>query len=466
MPKISCILTTFNRADTFLPKAIDSVIAQTFKDWELIIVDDSSTDNTKKVVDSYQDERIKYIKTGSNFGSDTRPKNLGTKKSKGEYICYLDDDVAYRKDAFELLSGELDKNEVDVVYGDMWIEPNKEPGIARDFDVQFLMLRNYIDTSAAMMKREAIFEIGGWDESLPKFVDWNVWVRMVKAGIRFKRVHEFTFDYYIHKDTKSQRVKTETYLHPRLGMIFVPTFDPSGCYVWLPYLEKDGSVIKVAIFTIHYNRLDYSKQMYREMMLTAGYEFDWFCRDNGGTVDWLIKDTNAILDAIKPRKNLGITKSSNKLIDLIHETGDYDIIIKIDNDVEFQTYDWLKDIVDLWKRNHMLYISPYVEGLKDNPGGARRVGHGMIGDQYLEITNHIGGIFAAISAKAYNDFRWTDEMLHGNQDVEASMKFRRLGYMPCYYPKHRITHRDGTEGQHKKYEEYFKKRKSEKITRA
>ena len=442
MPKISCIISTYNRADHFLPKAIDSVLSQTFSDWELVIVDDSSTDNTKKVVNSYQDDRIKYLKTGSNSGSDTKPKNIGTIKSTGEYICYLDDDVQYRPNHFELLSKELDKGEVDIVYGDMWIKPKEEPGIARDFDAQFLMLRNFIDTSAAMMKRECMFEIGGWDETLPKFVDWNVWVRMLKAGFKFKRIHEFTFDYYIHEDTKSQRVRTEMYLHPKLGMLFVPTFSPSGCYIRLPYLNKDDSVIRVAIFTIHYNRLDYSKQSYFEMEETAGYKFDWFCRDNGddGTIKWLKNETNAILDAKKPTKNLGITKSSNKLIDLIQATDDYDIIIKVDNDVEFQTYGWLKDIVDMWKRNHMIYISPYVEGLKDNPGGARRIGFGMVGDEYIEVTNHIGGIFAAIDARAYNEFRWSDEMLHGNQDAEASMAFRKLNYMPCYYPKHRITH--------------------------
>lgn len=469
MPKISCILSTYNRADNFLPKAINSVLAQTEKDFELIVVDDSSTDDTQKVVNSYQDERLKYLKTGSNFGSDTRPKNLGTMKAKGEYLCYLDDDVQYRKHAFELLSGELDNNEkVDVVYGDMWIKPNEERGITKEFDAQFLMLRNFIDTSAAMMRRSAMFYIGGWDENLPKFVDWNVWVRMTKAGFKFRRIPEITFDYYLHENTKSQRVKTEMYMHPKLGMLWVPTFSTSGCYIQLPYLGKDGSEPRVAVFTIHYNRLDYSKATWKEMRETAGYDFDWYCRDNGsdGTAKWLNENTNAILDTVRPRKNLGITKASNKLIKLIQDNGDYDIIIKIDNDVEFETYGWLKDTIDLWKRNHQVYVSPYVEGLKHNPGGARRKGFGMIGDEYIEVTNHIGGIFAAIDARAYDSFRWTDEMLHGNQDVEASMAFRKMGYMPCYYPKHRIVHRDGTDGQREKYQEYFEKRKDEKQTKA
>jgi hypothetical protein len=78
--------------------------------------------------------------------------------------------------------------------------------------------------------------IGGWDETLPKFVDWNVWVRMAKAGFKFKRVAKFTFDYYLHEDTKSQKVVTEMYSHPQLGRLFVPTFDPTGCPIRIAIL--------------------------------------------------------------------------------------------------------------------------------------------------------------------------------------------------------------------------------------
>jgi hypothetical protein len=88
----------------------------------------------------------------------------------------------------------------------------------------------------------------------------------------------------------------------------------------------------------------------------------------------------------------------------------------------------------------------------------------MIGTEYIEVTKHIGGIYAMISSKAYDRFRWTDTLLHGNQDMEASEAFRGLGYMPCYYPKHIICHRYTTIGQHKKKKEYFERRQYEKNT--
>lgn len=444
-PKISVIISTYNRSQKFLPKAIESVQDQSFQDWELIVVDDHSTDDTEGYCKGLKDKRIRYHRLKKNSGSDPKPKNTGIGLAKAELIAFLDDDVQYRRHALRTLYKAI-TDDLDVVYGDMWIKPNNEPGIAYDFDAQLLMLRNYIDTSVALVRKAALYDVGGWDESLPKFVDWNLWVRLAKAGYKFKRINKYVTNYYIHEESKSQRVKTEMYNHPSLGKLFVPTFSPSGCDIDVGYIGEQRDP-KVAVFTIHYNRPEYSKQTYKEMDATAGYPFTKFQHDNS-------------------KKNIGITKASNKLIDEIMADGSYDIIIKIDNDVEFDTYGWLKDIVSLWKKNRMLYVSPYVEGLYHFPGGSSRIGYGMIGDEFVEVTRHIGGIFAAIDAKAYLNFRWTDEMLHGNQDREASDYFRKHSYMPCYYPRHRIAHRDTTSGQWEKYPDYFKDRKKERGTKA
>jgi glycosyltransferase involved in cell wall biosynthesis len=91
-PKISVIVPTYNRSE-LLPRAINSILNQTFKDFELIIVDDGSTDNTKKIIEKYSenDSRIKYIYQ-ENSGGPPRPKNTGIKIAKGNYIAFLDSD--------------------------------------------------------------------------------------------------------------------------------------------------------------------------------------------------------------------------------------------------------------------------------------------------------------------------------------------------------------------------------------
>jgi glycosyltransferase involved in cell wall biosynthesis len=84
------VIPTYNRAD-FLPKAIQSVLNQTYRDWEMIIVDDGSIDKTEEIVKDYKEARIRYIVHKSNLGSSAA-RNTGIKNSRGEYIAFLDSD--------------------------------------------------------------------------------------------------------------------------------------------------------------------------------------------------------------------------------------------------------------------------------------------------------------------------------------------------------------------------------------
>ena len=88
--KISIVIPTYNRVD-FLPKAIQSVLNQTYRNWEMIIVDDGSTDNTEEIVKGYKESRIQYIVHKYNLGLSAA-RNTGIKKSRGEYIAFLDSD--------------------------------------------------------------------------------------------------------------------------------------------------------------------------------------------------------------------------------------------------------------------------------------------------------------------------------------------------------------------------------------
>lgn len=472
-PEVSVIISTHNRPEK-LERAIKSVQAQTHKNWELIVADDCSTNATKELVALLmkEDSRIKYLRLEKPHGKDTKPKNQGILASVGEYITYLDDDNAWYP---SFLADQLDyikSSEADVVYCDMLLFDDENPdaapqqAISMPFDAQVLMRKNYIDTSEVLHKRDCVFAVGGWDETLPRFVDWNLWVRMTKAGFRFEQNKKILLKYYVSTNNSATKHPVRVKRDPILGTLFEPTFDPAGCHVWLPYLgERTGEVTpRVAIFTLSYDRKDYTTRMWESLNRSTKYPFDWFVLDQGstdGSVEYLESLQDSRVHLIKEKTNLGITRASNKLLEEILPKN-YDIIIKIDNDCEFLTKDWLESLIDLWKRNHVLYISPYVEGLVDNPGGAQRVGVAYIGPYMVEVTLHIGGIFAFISAKAYANFRWTDQFLHGDQDTEASIAFRELGYMPCYLPLHRVSHMDTTSGQKQKYPEYFERRKTEK----
>lgn len=480
---VSIITSTFERP-LALRRAIESVLKQTYQNWEMIIVDDySSSYDFHMLQKDFSDEpRLRFIQLEKNHGKDTKPKNTGIIASRGDLICYLDDDCEFGVHHISRLVGEIQVSGADVVYCDMTLvdpQGNRGPGIAMDFDAQYLLKKNFIDTNMVLHTREIVFSVGGWDETLPRFVDWNLWVRMMKWGAKFHHVPEKLTLYHISPNNSAVKHPVPTHRDPYFGVLFEPTFDPAGCKIFLQYLYdgKDDEIVNreafpnVAIFTLSYDRLEYTSRIFKSMKDTAGYPFDWYVIDQGskdGSAEFLedlFEKDDQFVGFKKSEKNLGITGGSNECIDAIARSHkNYQIIIKIDNDCAFTTMGWLETVVDLWKRNHKLYTSPYVEGLVHNPGGAQRVGYAHIGPYFVEVTQHIGGIFAAIDARAYREFRWKDQFLHGNQDMEASMAFRKQGFMPMYFPVHRVQHVDGTEGQQEKFPEYFERRKQEKTT--
>lgn len=104
--KFSIIIPTYNRA-AFLTKAIDSVLAQTCTDWELIVVDDGSTDNTREVVARYDDSRIRYIYQDN--AERCAARNNGIEQARGEFVCFLDSDDSYLEDYLSDLSALIAK---------------------------------------------------------------------------------------------------------------------------------------------------------------------------------------------------------------------------------------------------------------------------------------------------------------------------------------------------------------------
>lgn len=484
MPKISCVISTFNRPDR-LKKAIESVYNQSYQDFEIIVVHDEPGKEYRNSKEAHY-----YI---PHFGSDTRPKNQGILKSAGKYIAFLDDDNTWRPDHLQVLLKAIERDpKVDVVYGDRWLTDlaGKIPsrlGMMSDFSFQVLLQRNFIDTSDVLVRRAALFDVGGFDERYTKYVDWNLWIRMAKAGKQFLHVPIILTDYYLSKDAKSsvgdkytQNEKAmiskwgestnypdwRLFTEKDLAMKLTSDFGQYDIEIELPYLGKIEEP-RVAIYSLTYDRLELTKKCFESLYKTAGYPFIHYVVDNGSkdeTVRYLEKNYPDIR-IIHNTENKGISIASNQAVSQAKEYG-YDIIVKVDNDALFITPNWLKTMVKIWKSNHRLVMSPYVQGLRDNPGGAPRVGWGWIAGEYLGMTKHIGGIVHFVDADAYKIWGWdTQDFLHGMQDVEFSQYLLQNGFQMGYLENYFVEHCEGTEGQLEKFPEYFERRKSEKTKR-
>ena len=178
-PTVSVIVPTKDRARV-LPTAIDSVLAQTYRHLELLIVDDGSTDDTAEVVAGYDAERIRYLPQANAGVSVAR--NRGLAAATGELIAYLDSDNAWVPEFLEVMVAFLDAEGLRAAYAGL--ELRTDDGIeyrGRPLHREALRERNYIDLNTVVHERALTDEIGGFDEALRRVVDWDLLIRMADA---------------------------------------------------------------------------------------------------------------------------------------------------------------------------------------------------------------------------------------------------------------------------------------------
>ncbi|MBU1627554.1 glycosyltransferase [bacterium] len=185
VPKVSIVIPTYNYG-LFIAEAIESVLNQTFQGFEIIVVDDGSTDNTKDIVRSFIDNRIQYFYQENKGAPAARNRGFGL--SKGEFILFLDSDNILMPNALEhWLKCFKENNSCGVVYSDLYYIDGRGKTIERlsdkiEMDVldisETLCRYNIIDTSAALIRRRCLESIGVFNEALPCLQDWDLMFRI------------------------------------------------------------------------------------------------------------------------------------------------------------------------------------------------------------------------------------------------------------------------------------------------
>lgn len=185
LPLVSVILPTYNCAN-FLPDSIRSILLQTCDSYEIIVVDDGSTDDTKAVLYPFM-QRIKYINLGQNKGPSTA-RNIGIQSAKGKYVAFIDADDLWLPE----------KLQTDIEYFEMYPEVNlvysKHIGIdekgyvhsrgskrrlpSGNIFIQLFSNQNFITTSTVVVQKEVFKTVGLFDERLSCCEDWDLWLRI------------------------------------------------------------------------------------------------------------------------------------------------------------------------------------------------------------------------------------------------------------------------------------------------
>lgn len=245
IPIISIIIPTYNHAK-FIKKALQSVINQTFENWEAIVIDNYSTDDTEKILNEYKDTRIKYIKIKNN-GIIGKSRNLGIENAKGEWIAFLDSDDWWTLNKLETCFNNIDKK-VDLIYHNLEVKYNKskfnfenkffkkkeflkgrqlKKPILNDLLESGISKGNAIGNSSVIVRKNILRKIGGISENI-KLVgseDYNTWLRIAKITNQFKYLNKNLGYVLIHDNNTS---KIDMSISQRQAVIeFMNSFDSS-----------------------------------------------------------------------------------------------------------------------------------------------------------------------------------------------------------------------------------------------
>jgi glycosyltransferase involved in cell wall biosynthesis len=206
-PKISVVMAVFN-GEKYLKPTIETVLSQTFKDFEFIIVNDGSTDRTQNIIEEYHDDRIILINNTRNMGQTTS-LNIGLQNARETYIARTDAGDISTPERFRQQVQYLENHpHVDILgtaafqydmagnlCGNVFM-PNRPSTI-----LQRIFFACPVVHVSVMMRRDRILELGGYDESYRILADYGLWARALQHGFRFWNLDEILAGYLVTPDS-------------------------------------------------------------------------------------------------------------------------------------------------------------------------------------------------------------------------------------------------------------------------
>lgn len=209
---ISVVIPTYNR-DRTIERTIESVLKQTYKNYEIIIVDDNSNDNTESIIKKYLEKYsfITYIKHDFNKGG-AEARNTGVENSTGEIISFLDSDDEWLEEKLEKDIETINKENADMVYCDMIsidVETgNQSIGNRESYDDIYyqLLKRNVVGGTSIITVKKSVFQaVGGFKKELPSCQDWEFYLNIAK-GYKIVKINKPLIKYYIHANSISGNI--------------------------------------------------------------------------------------------------------------------------------------------------------------------------------------------------------------------------------------------------------------------
>ena len=208
VPTISVLMSVYNDEE-YLERAIESILNQTYRDFEFLITDDSSTDRSRSIIQQYaeRDDRIRGFVNAENRGL-TKTLNDMIQRASGRFIARMDADDIARRHRFEKQVRVFDSERpVDVVFGNTRFIDKRGTAVCVSWRpdenevVEQLGTRCYIPHPTVMVRTAAIKEVDGYDESYWTGQDHDLWRRMKESGATFHYIPEVLLDYRLNPNS-------------------------------------------------------------------------------------------------------------------------------------------------------------------------------------------------------------------------------------------------------------------------
>jgi glycosyltransferase involved in cell wall biosynthesis len=218
---VSVVIPTYNHAH-FLGRALQSVFDQTYKNWEIIVVDNHSQDNTREVVLKFKDPRVVFLQIHNN-GVIAASRNMGIREAKGKWIAFLDSDDLWYPHKLEICMNELRENPFNDVCStdEMLIDEitgNKKllqyGPYHSDFYKTLLIKGNCLSPSATLVRKRFLNNNNIFFRENVEFStaeDYDFWMMLAKAGAKVKFIHSVQGEFLIHKNNNSGQIEKHTH---------------------------------------------------------------------------------------------------------------------------------------------------------------------------------------------------------------------------------------------------------------
>lgn len=244
-------------AEKYLKASVNSIINQDYQEWELVFVDDGSTDSTGNIIRDYNDRRIKYYPVDEPRGV-AHARNYGCSKVLSEIIVVADSDDIYYPERLTVINDAFVKDhELEVFYsniriinhitGEKFIRP------FQTYNLELLKNINYIPNMAAAFKKSSFDAIGGYDESLLSAEDYDLWLRFAMQNCKIYGLDKVLVDANRYNEsTSANREKLKKYTH---------------------IVKRKNNLPEIS--DLEYVRVHSSKSIFEYFTLPSGFEL-WF----------------------------------------------------------------------------------------------------------------------------------------------------------------------------------------------